>query len=121
MCQSRPAKPTFTITYAEGTIGSDMAALALPQYALEAVLDRISWDYTNAKESGYRKVFVTARWGNGEALDLRLDINGSHPTRLSAILEEKSACAEMMMGKGCAQYEPFLALYKSLITAITEA
>lgn len=113
--------PTFTITFAEGTIGDDMAALALPQYAFEAVLDRTSWDFIESKEFGYRKVWVTARWGNGEALEMRLDINGSHPTRVVAIVQEKITLAEMMLQKGNVNYKPFLTLYKSLLAAIIES
>lgn len=113
--------PTFTITLAEGTIGDGMAALALPQYAFEAVLDRTLWDYNEANELGYRKVWVTARWGNGEALEMRIDINNSCPTRLQAIMREKIEGAQMMVEKGHAQYEPFLAVYQSLLMAITES
>lgn len=112
--------PVFTITFAEGTIGDDMATLALPRYAFEAVVDRIRSDFNEAKEIGCRKVFVTARWGNDEALDLRLDINNVNPTRLPAILRQKIEAAQMMMGKGYTQYEPFVAVYQSLLAAITE-
>lgn len=121
MSNATTPTPTFTITLADGTIGASMSALALPQYAFEAVLDRTLWDYNEANELGYRKVWVTARWGNGEALEMRIDINNSCPTRITAIMREKIEGARMMVQKGHNQYEPFVAIYQSLLTAITKA